>query len=218
MKINREMVLQSFREEADELLTQMEQSLLSLESQPENRELISSIFRIAHTLKGNASLLEFKAVAHALHSLEDLLDSLRSGKAAITPEIINLLLQSVDVLRQMTGRMLAGEESLLPAQDAFFARIAQVAAASKSSEPVASSDPVPSPSGRPNSTAAKPAANLRVDLGKLDRMLNLTVEFAIAQGRMRRMLQESAPFTERATKSWRPTRASSRSFSSYKSW
>src|SRR5690349_17371228 len=120
MKINREMVLQSFREEADELLAQMEQTVLALESQPENRELISSIFRVAHTLKGNASLLEFKSVAHALHSLEDLLDSLRQGAIAITLAIINLLLQSVDVLRQITKRMLAGEESLLPEHEKFF--------------------------------------------------------------------------------------------------
>jgi two-component system, chemotaxis family, sensor kinase CheA len=190
MKINREMVLQSFREEADELLAQMEQSVLALESQPENRELISSIFRVAHTLKGNASLLEFKSVAHALHSLEDLLDSLRQGAIAITSEIINLLLQSVDVLRQMTGRMFAGEESLSPAHDAFFMRIAQIAAASESSEPVPSSGLASKQSAGTSATAAKPAANLRVDLGKLDRMLNLTVEFAIAQGRMRRMLQE----------------------------
>ena len=191
MKINREMVLQSFREEADELLAQMEQSVLALEGQPENHELISSIFRVAHTLKGNASLLEFKAVAHAFHSLEDLLDSLRKGAITITPEIINLLLQSVDILRQITGRMLAGEDSLMPAQDAFFARIKQVATVSKSStRPVASAEAAPTPTASTNATTAKPAANLRVDLGKLDRMLNLTVEFAIAQGRMRRMLQE----------------------------
>src|SRR5215467_8785447 len=190
MKINRETVLQSFREEAEELLVQMEQSLLALESQPDDRELLSSIFRVAHTLKGNASLLEFKAVAQALHSLEDLLDSLRNGAITITTEVINLLLQSVDVLRQMTKRMLAGEESLLPAHEKFFARLALIAAKPK---PASSG-----PSGETTTPAASPAApsgaksaqSLRVDLGKMDRMLNLTVEFAIAQGRMRRMLQE----------------------------
>ncbi len=55
MEINREMLLQSFREETDEGLTQMEQSLLALETHPEDRELISSLFRAAHTIKGNAS-------------------------------------------------------------------------------------------------------------------------------------------------------------------
>jgi len=189
MKINREMVLQSFREEAEELLVQMEQSLLALESQPDDRELVSSIFRVAHTLKGNASLLEFKAVAQALHSLEDLLDSLRKGTVTTTTEVINLLLQSVDILRQMTKRMLAGEESLLPAHERFFSRLALVAAESKPSVVEASAETT-TRAASAAASGAKSAQSLRVDLGKMDRMLNLTVEFAIAQGRLRRMLQE----------------------------
>src|SRR5215831_15311785 len=189
MKINREMVLQSFRDEADELLTQMEQSLLALEGKPGDGELLSSIFRVVHTLKGNASLLEFKAVAQALHSLEDLLDSLRKGTVTTTTEVINLLLQSVDILRQMTKRMLAGEESLLPAHERFFSRLALVAAESKPSVVEASAETT-TPAASAAASGAKSAQSLRVDLGKMDRMLNLTVEFAIAQGRLRRMLQE----------------------------
>ena len=190
MKINREIVLQSFKEEADELLTQMEQSLLTLEEQPENRELISSIFRLAHTLKGNASLLEFKTVAQALHGLEDLLDALRGNKIAVTSETISLLLQSVDIIRKISQRMIAGEEALLPEDEKFFSRFAQMAAQSKPTEPTPSVDVISAPTPASDATGAKQAANLRVDLGKLDRMLNLTVEFAIAQGRMRRMLQQ----------------------------
>jgi len=57
MEINREMLLQSFREETEECLQQMEQLLLALETRPEDRELVSSLFRAAHTIKGNASLL-----------------------------------------------------------------------------------------------------------------------------------------------------------------
>src|SRR5215472_8644694 len=190
MKINREMVLQAFREEADELLVQMEQSLLALEGLPENRDLISSIFRVAHTLKGNASLLEFKAVAQALHSLEDLLDSLRKGTVTVTTEVINLLLQSVDVLRQMTKRMLAGEESLLPAHEKFFARLALIAAKPKPASSEPSTETATAGVSQAVLSGSKSAQSLRVDLGKMDRMLNLTVEFAIAQGRMRRMLQE----------------------------
>ena len=132
MNINRETVLQSFREETDELLAQMEQSLLALESQPEDPELISSIFRAAHTLKGNASLLQFTAVTQALHSLEDLLDKLRSGTIRITSDIISLLLESVDVSRHLAQRMLAGEEAVLPEHQEFFSRLAHIANDSKS--------------------------------------------------------------------------------------
>ena len=82
MEINREMLLQSFREETEECLAQMEQSLLALETHPEDRELISSLFRAAHTIKGNASLLEFEALARFLHNVEDLLDLCRNHTIA----------------------------------------------------------------------------------------------------------------------------------------
>jgi two-component system chemotaxis sensor kinase CheA len=192
MNINREMVLQSFREETDELLAQMEQCLLALESQPDNRELVSTIFRAAHTLKGNASLLEFTTVAKALHSLEDLLDLLRSGATQISSELVTSLLQAVDVARQIVKRVLAGEHELLPEHQEFFARIAQLAADAKPAEstPAQESGAAPSAALEAKVPGAKLAPNLRVDVGKLDRMLNLTVEFAIAQGRMRRMLHD----------------------------
>ena len=192
MNINRETVLQSFREETDELLAQMEQSLLALESKPDDPELISSIFRAAHTLKGNASLLQFTAVTQALHSLEDLLDKLRSGAIRITSDIISILLESVDVSRHLAQRMLAGEEALLPAHQEFFSRLAHIASESQPEEVAARADTVAarSDAAHPGAPGGKVAPSLRVDVGKLDRMLNLTVEFAIAQGRMRRMLHD----------------------------
>ena len=192
MEINREMVLQSFREETDELLAQMEQSLLLLEGRPDDRELISSIFRAAHTLKGNASLLEFKSVTQALHSLEDLLDLARKGSIQISSEMINLLLQSVDITKRVVKRLLAGEDSLLPEHEDFFSRLAQIAGDSNSAKTASASEVGASTESTAPVAGTKGASSLRVDVGRLDRMLNLTVEFAIAQGRMRRMLQQRA--------------------------
>src|SRR6266478_2636436 len=164
MEINREMLLQSFREETEECLAQMEQSLLALETHPDDRELISSLFRAAHTVKGNASLLVF-----------------------------NTLLQAVDALRQMAKRAADGEEGLLPEHEALSARLADVTAEFKMAETPGAQESSPSslPDSSAGSTVSKAAVqNLRVDVGKLDRMLNLTVEFAIAQGRQRRILEE----------------------------
>src|SRR5580693_1850743 len=101
MEINREMVLQSFREETEECLAQMEQLVLALETHPEDREPISSLFRAAHTIKGNASLLEFTALARSLHNLEDLLDVFRTLSVNPSQEVLNLLLEAVDALRQV---------------------------------------------------------------------------------------------------------------------
>jgi two-component system chemotaxis sensor kinase CheA len=193
MEISREMLLQSFREETEEGLVQMEQLLLALEAHPEDREVVSSLFRAAHTIKGNASLLEFKALAQSLHGLEDLLELCRSHGVILSQEVISILLQSVDALRQMTNRAAEGEASLLPEHEALGARLAEITAEfRKATTPgpleTSSSSVADSLAGAPMSKAA--VQNLRVDVGKLDRMLNLTVEFAIAQGRLRRMLEE----------------------------
>src|SRR5260221_5807363 len=193
MEINRETLLQSFRQETEECLLQMEQSLLALEAHPEDRELVASLFRAAHTIKGNASLLEFDPLARCLHTVEDLLDTCRSNGAILSHEVINILLQAVDGLRQMAKRAVDGEEGLLPEHAAMSARLAEITIQFQASLTASASE-------RTSSTVAEVTAgnalskaavqNLRVDVGKLDRMLNLTVEFAIAQGRQRRMLEE----------------------------
>ena len=192
MEINREMLLQSFREETGEILAQMEQSFLALETHPEDRELISSLFRAAHTIKGNASLLEFETLAHSVHALEDLLDALRRGAVDLTPEAINLFLQSVDAIREMAQRAVEGEETLLPAHEQLFLRMAQIAGESKTAGRAGTADAAFSPSEHLDEGGASKGAakNLRVEVSKLDRMLNLSVEFTIAQGRLRRKLEE----------------------------
>src|SRR5712692_5093888 len=193
MEINREMLLQSFREETEECLVQMEQLLLALETQPEDRELISSLFRAAHTVKGNASLLEFNALARFLHNVEDLLDLCRSNAVALSQEVISILLQAVDALRQMAKRAVEGEENLLPKHEKLSVRLAAMTAEHKTAETAGtqeSSGSCPADSGAGTTVSKAAVQNLRVDVGKLDRMLNLTVEFAIAQGRQRRILEE----------------------------
>jgi len=193
MEITREMLLQSFREETEECLAQMEQLLLALETHPEDRELLSSLFRAAHTIKGNASLLEFTMLARFLHGLEDLLDLCRSHAEFLSLEVINILLQSVDALRQMAKQAVAGEESLLPEHEQLSARLAEMTAQFKKTETSAVLESPASlfPASDSGAGVSKAAVqNLRVDVGKLDRMLNLTVEFAIGQGRLRRMIEE----------------------------
>ncbi len=90
---------QAFFEEAGELLSDFEASLLHLEKSPSDLELLNRIFRCAHTLKGNSSMLGFDAVAHFTHALEDLLDQLRKGELPLTPAVVNTLLASADVVK-----------------------------------------------------------------------------------------------------------------------
>lgn len=198
MEINRTKLLQSFREETEDCLNQMEQLLLALENRPGDPELLSSLFRTAHTTKGNASLLEFNVLAHSLHGVEDLLDLIRGQALTLSQELINLLLQTVDALRQMAKNAAKGQETLLPAHEKLFAQLAALATQGKKDKPQSKRDTSTSSVVEASGTmdvSETTAQNLRVDVGKLDRMLNLTVEFAIAQGRLRRRLEEQYSLT-----------------------
>jgi two-component system, chemotaxis family, sensor kinase CheA len=91
----------AFFEESFEALDSMEAALLKLDIGAPDRELINTIFRVAHSIKGGSATFGFSAIASFTHSLETLLDELRSGNMQVTLPMSDLLLKSVDVLRAM---------------------------------------------------------------------------------------------------------------------
>ena len=90
-----------FREEARELLTELESSLLELEKYPADNELISKIFRAMHTIKGSGAMFGFDKVAAFTHDIETVYDLLRNGKITVSKELIVLTLASCDQIRLM---------------------------------------------------------------------------------------------------------------------
>jgi two-component system chemotaxis sensor kinase CheA len=90
-----------FFEESEEGLITMEEALVALEQTPGDTDALHSLFRAAHTLKGNAQSLGFTELAALTHGLEDVLDRLRSGGLVLTREVIDLLLECVDGLRTL---------------------------------------------------------------------------------------------------------------------
>ncbi|MEM8926047.1 MAG: chemotaxis protein CheA [Actinomycetota bacterium] len=92
---------QTFFEESFEGLDAMETGLLDMDAGSEDAETINTIFRAAHSIKGGAATLGFEAVASFTHHLETILDRRRSGQSDITSATIDLLLSSVDCLREM---------------------------------------------------------------------------------------------------------------------
>ncbi|MBI4522674.1 MAG: chemotaxis protein CheA [Deltaproteobacteria bacterium] len=101
---------QAFFEEAAELLADFETSLLHLEESPGDPEILNRIFRCAHTLKGNGAMLGFDEVAHFTHALEDLLDRLRKGEMAVTPVVVDTLLESLDAVKQLIAAAKGNDE------------------------------------------------------------------------------------------------------------
>jgi two-component system chemotaxis sensor kinase CheA len=91
----------TFREEAFELLTQLEDKLLELESNPLDNELINAAFRAIHTVKGSAAMFGYEAVSKFAHEMETALDLCRSGALAVSKDFIGLTLKGRDQLRQL---------------------------------------------------------------------------------------------------------------------
>ena len=86
----------AFISEAREQIESLEQLLLQLEDQPDDRELLDALFRCAHTVKGSAGIFGLDRVVAFTHHVETLLDQVREGHVALTPELSTLLLQCND--------------------------------------------------------------------------------------------------------------------------
>ncbi len=102
--------LQVFETEAQELLDDMEQSLLELEDNPEDTDHINSVFRAAHTIKGSSGLFGFDGVIGFTHIVENVLDRARAGELEISHELLSLLLASRDVMGQLVDAAIAGQD------------------------------------------------------------------------------------------------------------
>ncbi|OYU46603.1 MAG: chemotaxis protein CheA, partial [Burkholderiales bacterium PBB4] len=89
----------AFISEAAEQIEAIETLLLELEEQPDNRELLDSLFRCAHTVKGSAGIFGLHRVVEFTHHVETLLDRMRDGVIDLTPEISTLLLQCNDQIK-----------------------------------------------------------------------------------------------------------------------
>ena len=212
MEIDFQAILQVFRAEADENLAAMEDALLALEARPGDPELLDTVFRVAHTLKGDGGNLGMAPVAEFAHRVEDLLDGLREHVVEATPAVVGLLLEAVDHLRELVPAAIDGLEEVPPAGRALLERIALAAegglqdaanpieSTGSTESPVSIAPVVTEPAG--DADAWLPAVRreatrtLRVDVGKLDRTLDLVGEIAIARGRVAQMLEEGRPAAE----------------------
>ena len=99
-----------FFEESFEGLDVMENALLDIQPEDPDAELINSIFRAAHSIKGGSGTFGFTQVSEFTHILETLLDKIREGEEKLEPESVDLFLQSVDCLRAMLEALQAEAE------------------------------------------------------------------------------------------------------------
>ena len=105
-------ILLEFLAESRELLSQAQDHLLRLESQPDDPDVLSAIFRAFHTLKGGAGFLEAQHMVDWCHHLEDLFDKMRGGKLRATAPMIDAILRATDVIGAMLDDMARGENPM----------------------------------------------------------------------------------------------------------
>src|SRR3982751_6079751 len=94
-------IVQEFLVESYENRDQLDSDLVALEQQPESRELLSSVFRTIHTIKGTSGFLAFGRLESVTHVGENLLSRLRDGEQQMTPGVADALLRMVDTVRAL---------------------------------------------------------------------------------------------------------------------
>lgn len=94
-------IMEDFLIEAFEMIEQLDQDLVELENNPQDLELLNRIFRVAHTIKGSSSFLNFDTLTHLTHNMEDVLNKARKGELKLSHEIMDVVLPSIDLMKAL---------------------------------------------------------------------------------------------------------------------
>ena len=233
--------LEDFLAEVTEILEQLNQDLVELEERPNDLDLLNKIFRAAHTMKGTSSFMGFEKMTTVTHRMEDILNVLRKGEAQLTPEIMDVVLEAVDVVEQiveniretqeegdiditeivkkledayakLTGQ---GKEEEQPQQqpqeeevvigggkppskeelEAFDREIQELLKKELEKEQQQQQKPAKTAEKKPKKTEKKEKkgdTTIRVDVSRLDALMNLVGELVLGRNRLLRITQQLA--------------------------
>jgi len=181
-------ILEFFQPEAEEHLQIVSDCLLSLEANHSPEE-INKLFRAIHTVKGSAAQVGLKRLGGIAHRVEDLIGRLREGELEPSPQIIDLCLESVDVLKKTLHKQWQDETQMRTGVDSLLNRIAELAP-SESDEPASAESAAAQSTDTDTTTASRSAAkpgksnaaaakSVRIALSRLDRMMNTVGELVI---------------------------------------
>jgi two-component system chemotaxis sensor kinase CheA len=202
-------IVKEFLVESNEGLDQLDRDLVALEKDPSEKGLLASIFRAIHTVKGTSGVLGFPKIEAVAHVGESLLSRMREGRLRLDPEITSGLLAMVDVLRELLGDIdrsgAEGDGEVQPVVELLSGllearerkttapRPAEDAAAKKKRAPrkraatpaVAAESALDTPGEASEAKGpAVSANNIRVDVGLLDKMMNLVGELVLARNQI----------------------------------
>ncbi|MGJ7549797.1 chemotaxis protein CheA [Pseudomonas alloputida] len=131
-----EEILQDFLVEAGEILEQLSEQLVELESRPDDADLLNAIFRGFHTVKGGAGFLQLNELVECCHIAENVFDILRKGERRVDAELMDVVLEALDTVNSMFGQVRERSE-VTPATPELLAALSRLAEPASADAPVA---------------------------------------------------------------------------------
>ncbi len=185
-------IIRGFVEEALESLAAAEQCVLQLEGRQGDTELINAIFRPVHSIKGNSGCLGLDDIQRFSHQLENLLDELRKGRRAVTPPLVQVLLEGLDILARLMHRAggAAGDDQLENAQAAFAHRLAAALTADPAPPDPAPPASAPAAEPSPSRPADAGTGQIRIDAARLDDIVAIAGDLFSLSDRIHHLGQE----------------------------
>ena len=191
-----------FLEEAHEIVNLLNQQIVELENNPGSPDLISSLLRSFHTLKGSSGYMGFKKIETLTHSMENLLITLQEGKTTAETPFFNCLLKMMDTLREILSHLQTDGNEGNPPVDALVAEMASLQGAA---------DIIVAPAEAPEDNRKQTpvvqddkddkseSANIRVNVELLDSLMNLVGEVVLARNQFSRIIHDHNDSTIQGT-------------------
>jgi len=167
-----EEILQDFLVEAGEILEQLSEQLVELESRPDDMNLLNAIFRGFHTVKGGAGFLQLNELVECCHIAENVFDILRKGERRVDSELMDVVLEALDAVNGMFGEVRERREPTPASPEllAALSRLAEPAGADTAPAPVR--EPEPAPVVKPEPVAAPATASGDITDSEFEQLLD----------------------------------------------
>ena len=191
-----------FNTNTEEIMEKLDEVIIQLEQDPTNKEIIEEIFRGAHTLKGAAGMFGFKALERVMHRMENLFDLIRKGKLTPTSDTIDVVFEGLDLLRTLlqavkdgkpcgakTGHIVHALEQVAKGEKADLQKGSAVVV-EENTAATATPDQAPKAGATKDTPQKKEQSTIRVDLERLDVLVNLVGELVIDRTRFASIEEE----------------------------
>ena len=191
-------LIQAFLVESRELLQEVGQDLVRLESAPADQELLNRTFRALHTIKGTSGFLGFDPIVRLAHGAEDILSSLRQGRLQLTCDVMDALLAACDQLGVMLDDLRAGGLKQY-ALDTLLAELGRLQSGAATAQTVPVQEQLATAPAEKTSAESKankagpapaPMQSMRVDVRKLDELIGMIGELVLERNRLLQLARE----------------------------